>query len=157
MKDLLLFAGILAILIIAIITMPKHEEGELKPEYKPVEYDTELLKLEVCDCIQSLPLQNKEVVFLQAKLETGTFRSRLFVEQNNAFGMKCPRSRPTTSIGCNNGYATYQNVYYSVVDYWIWQRLYAHNLNEKEYLSKLTKLGYAEDVNYINKIKHLSK
>ncbi len=118
---------------------------------KQEQTDTAVFQYEVWDIIQVLPIQHKDIVFNQAKIESGNFTSKIFQEQNNTFGMRCPKQRPTTSIGCNKGYAVYETVYYSVVDYWIWQQIFAKNKSREQYLAYLSRV-YATDKNYINKI-----
>ena len=39
------------------------------------------------------------IVMAQARLETGNYKSRIFKENNNLFGMKVARRRPTTNKG----------------------------------------------------------
>jgi len=54
----------------------------------------------------------------QAIHETGNFNSRLFLEQNNAFGMKIPSIRKTLNIGRmgNGQFSTFVNLNDSVLD-----------------------------------------
>lgn len=100
-------------------------------------------------------MQHKHIVYAQMRLESGNYKSRIATENNNYFGMKPPKLRLTYAIGENNGYATYENWYYSILDYALWQKEYAYDLSEEEYLRKLS--VYAEDKNYVNKIKQISK
>ena len=99
-----------------------------------------------------LKIEHPRIVLAQMKLESGNFSSGLAKNNNNYFGMKHPRSRPTMSIGNNNGYATFKSWSYSVLDYAIWQRKYASGLTEDEYLEKLSE-RYAEDKMYVSKIR----
>ena len=45
------------------------------------------------------------IVLAQAKLESGDFKSKIFKQNNNMFGMKKPRRRTTTASMEKNGYA----------------------------------------------------
>jgi hypothetical protein len=100
-------------------------------------------------------IEHPHIVLAQMKLESGNYTSKLALENNNYFGMKQPRKRATTSIGEKNGFASYKNWACSVLDYALWQRTYASNLSEKEYLDTLA--TYAEDKKYITKVKKLAK
>ena len=100
-------------------------------------------------------IEHPHIVLAQMKLESGNYTSKLALENNNYFGMKQPRRRLTTSLGEKNGYASYQSWVHSVLDYALWQREYARQLTENQYLDSLSK--YAEDKKYILKIKKLVK
>ena len=54
--------------------------------------------------------------------ETGDFKSPVLVENNNLFGMKLPKKRPTTATGENRGHATYNSLTDSIVDFYLWHR-----------------------------------
>jgi len=65
-----------------------------------------------------------EITFAQSKLETGNYTSNIFEENNNLFGMKHPKQRPTLSIGINRGSAVYEKWQDSVLDLRLWQEYY---------------------------------
>lgn len=68
--------------------------------------------------------------------------------------MKYPERRPTTAIGKTMiGYAVFASVRESVIDYAIWQTMYARNMSRDDYFRKLS--VYAEDEHYIYKIKRI--
>jgi len=67
-----------------------------------------------------LPLKHIDEIYNHARRESGNFKSKVFRENNNAFGMRLPRRRTTTAVGRNRGYAIYDNWYDSVYDYWLW-------------------------------------
>ncbi len=66
------------------------------------------------------------IIVAQARWETGDFKSKLFREHNNAFGMMSARRRPTTSLGPlawaegRPGYASYPTVQDSALDLLLW-------------------------------------
>lgn len=94
-----------------------------------------------------------DIVHAQAILETGTFSSRIFKENNNLFGMKISRLRPTTHKGEHNGHAYYDDWKDSVLDYALYQARYLNNLKTREeYLSYLNRV-YAEDTLYVSKLR----
>ncbi|MDD4820759.1 MAG: glucosaminidase domain-containing protein [Flavobacteriales bacterium] len=106
--------------------------------------------------IFKLRIQHPHIVYAQMVLESATFNSKLFHENNNMCGMKIAMQRPTTAIGVKNNYAVYHNWKECILDYAIWQSIYARNLSEDEYLKKLSSL-YAEDKEYVNKLRQIYK
>lgn len=101
-------------------------------------------------------IQHPHIVLAQMKIESGNYGSSIARNNNNYFGMRQPSSRLTVSLGSRNGYARYRSWAYSILDYALWQRQYAWNLTEEQYLAKLGRT-YAEDTNYVSKVKKLSK
>lgn len=98
-------------------------------------------------------ISNPEIVFSQAILETGNFTSELFVDGKNLFGFRPAKVRINTQIGIYNYHATYLHWYDSVSDYKLWQSYWqskGYNLNN--YLTFLTQIKYATDLEYINKL-----
>ena len=70
--------------------------------------------------VAGLPKSHVEQIYKHARSESGNFKSKVFRENNNAFGMRLPKRRTTTAIGKNKGYAIYKDWYDSVYDYWLW-------------------------------------
>lgn len=101
-------------------------------------------------------IQHPHIVLAQMKIESGNYGSSIAKNNNNYFGMRQPSTRITVSLGSRNGYARYRSWAYSILDYALWQRQYAWNLTEEQYLAKLGRT-YAEDPNYVSKVKKLSK
>jgi hypothetical protein len=95
------------------------------------------------------------IVLAQAKLESGDFKSKMFRQNFNLFGMKLPRQRITTALGEKNGHAYYRDWIDCVHDYGMWSQAMTCNIDsEVEYFTKLDE-RYAEDTTYINKLKHI--
>jgi uncharacterized FlgJ-related protein len=74
-----------------------------------------------------------DVAFAQARLETGDFTSRIWIENRNAFGMHPPAVRETYSIGENRKCAVYRHWFYSVLDYKLMQDYYYSLGHDHEY------------------------
>lgn len=167
----------IAIAIVQYITMPddaKREEIVAKPKMEVVyihpakstfidemESLDEYGNIEPCDSIAYAfmvdhEIQHPEIALAQMKIESGNYQSRIAKKNNNYFGMRHPAQRLTVSLGRKNGYARYRNWAYSIIDYGLWQRRYAYNLTEEEYLTKLSNT-YAEDPNYVSKVKNIAK
>jgi len=101
-------------------------------------------------------VQHPKIAFRQAILETGNFKSPLFIEGNNCFGMRRAKYRPSPAIGELNYHATYWHFYDSIRDYVMLQQYYqdrGHPL--EEYYTFLENIGYAVDPEYTNKLKNL--
>lgn len=106
--------------------------------------------------MREIEVQHPHIVLAQMKLESGHYQSKLAKENNNYFGMKHPRQRLTVSLGEKNGYAYFRSWAYSILDYALWQKRYAYDLDEQEYLQKIGNV-YAEDEEYIRKVQNLTK
>ena len=91
------------------------------------------------------------IYVLKIQHESANFKSKIFKENNNLFGMKMPKRRKTMAIGINRGHAKYSSWQASVIDYKLMQKRYAHNKSRNQYFVYLRK--YAQDPNYVNKIK----
>jgi flagellum-specific peptidoglycan hydrolase FlgJ len=116
-------------------------------------FSEELLK----ECIYYEQIQHPEIVLNQARLETGYFKSKLFVEANNCFGMRYARVRETTAVGEYNYHAQYEHWTESVKDYKLFQEWYVSRgwVIDSEYLVFLKCMGYATDTKYLAKLVNL--
>jgi uncharacterized FlgJ-related protein len=98
-------------------------------------------------------------VYGQFYHETGGGTSRLFLENNNLFGMKHPIVRTTTSIGADvYNYAVYNTVDDAVVDLRLW---FLHNglnyenlTSSRDYVTAIKSKNYFSD-SYANYLKGL--
>jgi len=99
-------------------------------------------------------IEYPDTVLKQTLHETNLFKSKIFIENNNLFGMKHPKQRPTTSVADSQGYALYHNYIESIKDYKIFQTLYYKG---GDYYQFLINSGYAEDPDYTKKINNIRK
>lgn len=98
--------------------------------------------------LKRLNVRFPEIILAQSILETGHFSSRIFIENNNLFGMKQARARSTTALGTQLGHAYYDNWKESVLDYALFQNAYMNKIRKrKQYLNYLDK-NYAEAKKY---------
>ena len=105
--------------------------------------------------ILELNIRFPHIIYAQAKLESGNFNSKIFKTNNNLFGMKVAKKRPTTNKGEENGHAYYETWQESVVDYAFYQAQYLNDIrSESEYFVYL-KANYAEDINYVDKLQRI--
>lgn len=109
----------------------------------------------VSNILTTLKVEHPHIVHAQMQLESGHYTSRLARDNHNYFGMKHPAQRFTLSLGKKNGYASYRNWVYSILDYALWQQRYASALTEEEYLAYLSRV-YASDTHYVAKIKRIA-
>lgn len=98
-----------------------------------------------------------EIAFAQAVLESGHFKSVVYRNNNNLFGMKLARKRETVANGTKMGYATYENWQASILDYKMYQDYILEKRkieNKNQYIGYI-KNTYSESSNYmvlLNKI-----
>lgn len=91
-------------------------------------------------------LQYPEIVYAQAILETGHFKSKLYKEANNLFGLYNSKDRR---------YYKFNHWSESVVAYKEWiQRKYKSSENYYDFLDRI---NYASDPEYISKLKQIVK
>jgi len=105
--------------------------------------------------LADLNIKFPQIVYAQAVLETGEFQSEIFKSNNNLFGMKEARVRPTTNCGTDRGHALYTTWQASVLDYALYQAAFlSHIHTEDEYYRYLSEF-YAEDPTYVSKVKDI--
>lgn len=106
--------------------------------------------------IAELGLKCPEIVMAQAEIESGHFKSRIFKENNNMFGMKeAGIGRPCTAKGTSNNHAYYDTWQDCVLDYAFYQAAYLKNVKTQEQYLQYLGESYAEDSNYVSKIKSI--
>ncbi len=133
----------------------KRDSGGNPEEIQEVDSIEILIQDQVYDFIKEINVAHPEVVYAQAKLESGNFKSKLFIEYNNIFGMKMPERRPTIAIGVTkSGFAVYESWKHSIIDYAIYQVYSAKGLSQEKYIEFLNRV-YAEDNEYDVKIKRI--
>lgn len=96
------------------------------------------------DALVYYNLQHPEIVYAQAILETGHFKSKLCKEANNLFGLYDSKEKR---------YYKFNHWSESVVAYKEWiQRKYR---SPENYYIFLRRINYASDTNYISKLKQI--
>ncbi len=104
-----------------------------------------------------LNIKFPHIVYAQAILETGNFKSKIFKSNNNLFGMKEAKVRATTNLGTDLGHAMYGHWRESVVDYALFQCAFLTKIKTEEGYYEYLKENYAESPNYVTKVKELAK
>lgn len=136
---------VIMVLLLLMVT-GELKNGEMVPNQFNLFSKENMMRL-----MYNLKIAHPDIVMAQAIIESGNFKSNIFKENNNLFGMKMPEYRKTTAIGINRGHAVYRNWRESVIDYALWQGKRARYSTTNQYLRRLR--SYATDPNYIKKIK----
>lgn len=117
----------------------------------------EFTKEKFIDKIKSLNFKFPHIVLAQAMLETNNFKSQVFLENNNLFGMKEATMRICTAKGTQFNHAYYDNWVESLYDYAFYSSKYLSDITtENDYLSYLGQ-SYAQDKEYVVKISNMIK
>lgn len=107
----------------------------------------------ILDCKIKFP----DIVIAQAIEESGEFKSAIWRENHNPFGMKLAGSRNTTNVGENRGHAKYKNWQMAVIDYAYMQAVFARKIKTRKGYYEYLK-NYAENPKYADNLKkHLHK
>ena len=117
-----------------------------------VEFSESALK----NLLLDLNIKFPHIVLAQAKLESGNFKSHIFLENNNMFGMKEAKRRPTTNKGTQNGHAYFENWRDCVIDYAFYQAAYLNDLRTEEQYYQYLAASYAEDSSYVVKVRQMA-
>jgi len=89
-----------------------------------------------------LNIKFPHIVYAQA-IKESNFNSNIWYENNNPFGMKVARSRPTTRIGENRGHAIYRNWRAAVIDYALLQAAFMRKIKTEEQYYEYLGLSYS--------------
>jgi uncharacterized FlgJ-related protein len=103
--------------------------------------------------IKALNFKFPDIVFAQAKLESGNFNSAIFLENHNMFGMREAKLRANLAKGTNRGHAFYDSWEDSVLDYALYYSTYLCRIDTKEEYFDYLQQSYAEDPTYVKRLK----
>lgn len=144
-------------IIVGFSSSPRPVLKNLTPEEKLIvvrEYNgfTEKALIEK---IKSLNFKFPYIILAQSYQETGHYKSTIFLECKNLFGMKQAKSRATLAKGTNRGHAYYDSWQESLYDYALFYSTYLYDIKtEGEYYGYLEQY-YAEDKTYVERLKKL--
>ena len=113
------------------------------------------LKDSVLNFIYDMRLEHPYIVYAQAVLESNDFTSNIFKENNNCFGMKVATVRQSTNKGSQYDHAVFDNWKDCIIDYALYQARYLSNIKTEEQYFTYLEQSYAEDPNYIQKLKSI--
>lgn len=143
----------LSVSLLSFMAVKKPEKEYITAEITIKEKD---YKKTVFEMIDELPFQYPEIVKAQSILESGNFKSQVFLHNLNPYGMRLPLQRITTAKGSNLNHAVYESVEQATLDRLIYEAKYMNNLSKEEYYSFLDHL-YAEGDNYSKTLKQIIK
>lgn len=107
--------------------------------------------------INELNFKFPHIVLAQSKQETGHFKSQIFKENNNLFGMKEAKVRINLARGTDKGHAYYYNWAESVMDYALYSATYLSKLKTEDQYYQYLQQYYAEDTTYVKRLKQIIK
>jgi hypothetical protein len=107
------------------------------------------------ELIKKLNFKYPEVVLAQTMLETSFYKSNIFRENQNLFGMKQAYSRVNLNEGTKNGHAVYSYWKESVIDYGFYYSTYLYKCKTRDELLKTLNRIYAGDPIYDKKLQQL--
>lgn len=105
------------------------------------------------DAIKKKNYKFPYIIFAQAKIESANFKSQIFLNNHNLFGMKEAVKRLNTARETQYGHALYENWRESLEDYGYYYCTYLSQFDtEEEYYDYLSQ-NYAEDPRYVTTLK----
>ena len=119
--------------------------------------ETPFEEKELIQLMKDLNMKFPHIALAQSYIETNRFKSRIFRENNNLFGMKQARQRVNTAKGTQHNHAYYESWEESVYDYAFYQCRYLGGIKTEEEYFRYLNASYAEDPNYVSKIKSVIK
>mgnify|MGYP003629535209 FL=1 len=120
-----------------------------------VDDENEFNEERLIDEINKLNFRFPHIILAQARLESGNFSSKIFIENHNLFGMKEARVRLNLAKGTQHGHAYYNSWEESITDYALWYSTYAYKCKSEKQLYKLLDKQYAEATNYVTSLQHI--
>ena len=146
-------------IILGFTSKPKDAIQNLTTEDRLIvirEYN-EFSEQKLIEKINQLNFKYPHIILAQAKLESGNFKSTIFLENNNLFGMKEAKLRVNLAKGTNRQHAYYESWQESVYDYALYYSTYLSDIKtEGEYFEYLRQ-NYAEDPTYVQLLKEIIK
>ena len=152
-------AAVGLLLIFGFTSNPVNEIENLSQEEKLIvirEYN-EFSEEKLIEKITELNFRYPHIILAQAKLESGHFKSTIFLENNNMFGMREAKLRANLAKGTNREHAYYDSWQECVYDYALYYSTYLSDIKtEGEYFEYLRQ-NYAEDPTYVQRLKQIIK
>lgn len=147
------------LLVLGFTVKPKDKIQTLSQEEKLIvirEYN-EFSEQKLIEKIKQLNFKYPHIILAQAKLESGHFKSTIFLENNNMFGMREAKLRANLAKGTNRNHAYYDSWQDCVLDYALYYSTYLYKIKtEGEYFEYLRQ-NYAEDPTYVQRLKEMIK
>jgi len=150
-KKMKISLGVVGVLFIISFVLGRYARIEVLDEY-----EKELLILDLqnernkfsqekfVDELKRLNIKYPHIVMAQSIVETGHWKSGIFKENHNLFGMKQANIRINTAKGTNRNHAYYDNWQESLYDYAFYQCRYMSNIRSEEDYFLALDASYAE-------------
>lgn len=159
-KLLLGFGAVIALLLFFGFTSnPANKIQNLSQEEKLIvirEYN-EFSEAKLIEQIRDLNFKFPYIVLAQSYQESGHYKSTIFRENNNMFGMKEAVVRSNLAKGTNRGHAMYDTWQDCVIDYALYYSTYLSDIKTEGEYFEFLKQNYAEDPTYVSRLKHIIK
>ncbi len=147
------------VLILGFTIFPNKDIKTLSLEEKIIvikEYN-EFSQEKLVTNIGELNFKFPYIILAQSMQETGNFKSSIFKENNNLFGMKEARIRATLAQGTNRGHAHYNTWQESLYDYAMYYNAYLRKIKTEDEYFEYLRQNYAEDPEYVLRLKSIIK
>ena len=159
--EIIMVSIVMSALIINLAMTPEQKKAiakniDPKPKYTP-KLDSTFSQEALVKYVYSLNVRFPHIVLAQAHLESGKFTSGIFVKNNNLFGMRQARLRPTTNKGSRNGFAKYDHWRDSVMDYILYYAVYMHKFKTEEAYYAYLDGSYANNQHYSKLIRKIAE
>ena len=155
LKDIVICLLIGISIMFIIVTIIEAKENKKNNLQEVIEF-TPCYKDSIANFLIELKVKYPHIVLFQSIIESGNYTSKIFLENNNPFGMKLSWNRATTALGIKNGYAYYSNLRDAIIDYAFMQSSYYRSAKTEEDYYLLLQKSYAEDKEYINKVRKIA-
>jgi uncharacterized FlgJ-related protein len=158
------FVKVLLIVLAIVIALswsiaPRATIKNLTPEEKLIvvrEYN-EFSEAKLIEQIKSLNFKFPYIVLAQSYQESGHYKSTIFRENNNMFGMKEAVVRSNLAKGSNRGHAMYDTWQECVIDYALYYSTYLSDIKTEGEYFEFLRQNYAEDPTYVTRLKNIIK
>lgn len=145
--------GILGLLLVAgLLNETRHQQQEKQTLTFATDKDTVVVDTcmytRVYKFIKEVGMKYPDVVFAKAILESGHFKSKMFLNKNNLFGMKRAVHRTTLGQGNPGEYVYFKSIEESIIDYKLYQMQFVHEINSEEMYIKRICQSYSSNDNY---------
>ena len=159
--EIIMISIVMSALIIILAMTPAQKKAIAKkidpqPKYIP-KLDSTFSQDALVKYVYSLNIRFPHIILAQAHLESGKFTSGIFVNNNNLFGMRQARLRPTTNKGSRNGFAKYDHWRDSVMDYILYYAVYMHKFKTEEAYYAYLDRSYANNPHYSKLIRKIAE
>lgn len=153
-KDIVI---ILVVFIVGVCSGFLLRNYEIKVLAKKLIVEQDSLTIE--QLLNKHKIKFSHIVLAQAKLESNNFKSDLYKRNWNAFGMKVPGQRWTFAENNHDwgNYAKYSSLENCILDYKSWQLSNCATVTNSEAYLQLLGNMYAEDKNYVERLKQIIK